>query len=410
MIEFPRTFDAGSEPVVRLAGLGNAGIGIVDRIAMRGGTPLETLAINSDDQSLQASVASVKITLGPLATHGLGAGGDPEMGLEAARESRGDIEKALQGTDLLMIVAGLGGGTGSGALPMIAEAAKNSGTTVVALVAMPFGFEGRRRSQQADESLQRISSHADAVVRFDNDRMAGLTAPRAGVGETFAVCDGILFKAALSLLRLASPGGPVPVGLPGLLATLRAGDGACLFGSGDAEGANRSHDALEQALRSPLLDRGRLLNEAGGVLVHISGPGDMTFAEVATVMSEISKHIAADATLHFGVSTTDDPAESFTVGIVGRCGSPRKASPPATRAEPAPPAPREAPREAVPEPPQPAPPKAATPAKKTGTQREEQPFLPFDQVKRGRFEKVEPTMFEGEDLDVPTFLRKQLKK
>lgn len=407
MIEFPRNMDAGSEPVVRLAGLGNAGVGIVDRIAMRGGGAFETLAINSDDQSLKGSVASTRIALGPLATHGLGAGGDPEMGLEAARESRTEIENALRGTGLLMVVAGLGGGTGSGAFPMIAESAKRAGATVVALVAMPFGFEGRRRSQQAVEALERLAAHADAVVRFDNDRMSTLAAPQAGVEETFAVCDGILFKAALALLRLATPRGPVPVGLPGLLATLRGGDGACLFGSGDAEGANRSHDALEQALRSPLLERGRLLNEAGGVLVHISGPVDMTFSEVVAVMGGVSKHIAGQATLHFGVSTSDDPSESFTVGIVGRCGKPRTARP----EKPAPPE-AAAPTPGEPEPPavEPPTPKPAPPARKAGPQREEQPFLPFDQVKRGRFEKVEPTMFDGEDLDVPTFLRMKHKK
>jgi len=433
MITYPRFLDRSQTPVVRLVGLGNAGVHLADRVSMSRSLDIETVAINSDQQSLTSSVASTKISLGPLTTRGLGAGGDPEIGLDAAKESLADIEAAVDGADIVFLCGGLGGGTASGAGSCVAEAAKKSGALLIAILTSPFGFEGRRRSMQAALALQEISSHADAVIHFENDRMAELSAPRPGVAETFSACDQILAGCVEAVVRLISAPGPMGVGLPDLLSVLQCGDGASLFGTACERGDNRAHEALEGALASPLLDRGRLLDDAAGLLVHISGPPSLSFAEVGAVMQQISRHVSESAILHLGVSTLPEADAPVTVALIAKCGKarslpaapvkpPARPAPPAVppaAGEPAPslladdPAPAAPAQPTPPRPPVPAAPrtpKAPPPETKPAAPKVKQETLQFEPVARGRFEKIEPTIVEGEDLDVPTFLRLSGKK
>jgi len=438
MIPFPKYLDRSQNPVVRLVGLGNAGVNLADRITMAGGPGLETVAINSDQQSLSSSVSPVKVSLGPLTTRGLGAGGDPEIGLDAAKESLQEIEEALAGSDIVFLCAGLGGGTASGAGGTVAEIVKQSGALLVAIVTSPFGFEGRRRTSQAATAFQEISAHADAVIHFENDRMAELTAPKSGVSETFAACDELLCGCVAAVARLISAPGPLGVGLPDLLSVLNGGRGGCLFGTGAATGDNRAHEALERALKSPLLDRGRLLDDAASVLVHLSGPPSLSFAEVGAVMQEIARQASEGSMLHLGVSTLPDKNAPLVVTILAKAGaSPSVSAQPVVRQRRAPvperpPKPEPAPVEKEPDlapapelvadeeptpepvpvrqspPPRPAAPqpsKQSAPAAKPASPKIKQETLQFEPVARGRFEKIEPTIVEGEDLDVPTFLR-----
>ena len=440
MISFPKYLDRSQTPVVRLVGLGNAGVNLADRITMAGGLGLETVAINSDQLSLTSSVAPVKVSLGPLTTRGLGAGGDPEIGLDAAKESFQEIEDALAGADIIFLCAGLGGGTASGAGGTVAAVAKQSGALLVAIVTSPFGFEGRRRASQAATAFQEISAHADAVIHFENDRMAELSAPKSGVAETFAACDELLGGCIAAVARLISAPGPLGVGLPDLLSVLNGGDGGCLFGTGASAGDNRAHEALERALKSPLLDRGRLLDDAASVLVHLSGPPSLSFAEVGAIMQEIARQASEGSMLHLGVSTLPDKNAPVVVTILAKAGAvtvpaaapvvrPRRAPSPERppKPEPAPveqelpsapeppvaekPEPEPAPVRPAP-PPRPVPPQPSkqspSPAPKPAASKIKQETLQFEPVARGRFEKIEPTIVEGEDLDVPTFLR--LKK
>ena len=442
MISFPKYLDRSQTPVVRLVGLGNAGVNLADRITMAGGLGLETVAINSDQLSLTSSVAPVKVSLGPLTTRGLGAGGDPEIGLDAAKESFQEIEDALAGADIIFLCAGLGGGTASGAGGTVAAVAKQSGALLVAIVTSPFGFEGRRRASQAATAFQEISAHADAVIHFENDRMAELSAPKSGVAETFAACDELLGGCIAAVARLISAPGPLGVGLPDLLSVLNGGNGGCLFGTGASAGDNRAHEALERALKSPLLDRGRLLDDAASVLVHLSGPPSLSFAEVGAIMQEIARQASEGSMLHLGVSTLPDKNAPVVVTILAKAGAvtvpaaapvvrPRRAPSPERppKPEPAPveqelpsapepttaekPEPELEPAPVRPAPPQrPVPPQPSkqspSPAPKPAASKIKQETLQFEPVARGRFEKIEPTIVEGEDLDVPTFLR--LKK
>lgn len=439
MISFPKYLDRSQNPVVRLVGLGNAGVNLADRITMSGVPGLETVAINSDQQSLSSSVSPVKVSLGPLSTRGLGAGGDPEIGLDAAKESLQEIEEALRGSDIIFLCAGLGGGTASGAGRLVAEVAKQSGALLIAIVTSPFGFEGRRRANQAATAFQEICAHADAMIHFENDRMAELTAPKSGVAETFAACDELLCGCVAAIAQLISAPGPLGIGLPDLLAVLNDGKGGCLFGTSAASGDNRAHEALEKALKSPLLDRGRLLDDAASVLVHLSGPPSLSFAEVGAIMQEIARQASEGSMLHLGVSTVPDHHAPVVVTILAKAGAPPAvAATPSSRPRRAPlperpPAPepvepeRDLPTAAelisseektldpVPEPVRQTPPPRSTiqqpskptsaPPTKSGPSKIKQETLQFEPVARGRFEKIEPTIVEGEDLDVPTFLR-----
>ena len=442
MITYPKYLDRSETPVVRLIGLGNAGVNLADRIRMNHRLDIETVAINSDQQSLSSSVASTKISLGPLTTRGLGAGGDPEIGLDAARESLSDIEAAVGGADIIFLCAGLGGGTASGACGLVVEAVKKAGALLIAIVTSPFGFEGRRRTAQAAVALQEIGAHADAVIHFENDRMAELSAPRSGVAETFAGCDELLGGCVEAVVRLVSAPGPLGVGLPDLLAILHGGDGNCLFGTASAMGENRAHEALEDALKSPLLDHGRLLEDAASVLVHISGPPSLSFAEVGVVMQEISRKASEHALLHLGISTIQDTDTPMIVSVIAKCGearpsrAPMPTPRPAQKATPKPQPAEETPfsQEPLLEPDpllEPEPPSAPAPVRvapavratpptpaarppptesKPAAAKVKQETLQFEPVARGRFEKIEPTIVEGEDLDVPTFLRLKVKK
>ena len=425
MITFLKYLDRTNKPVVRLVGLGNAGVNLADRITMGTGLPLDVVAINSDMQSLSSSVAPVKVALGPLTTRGLGAGGDPEIGYDAAKESVTEIEDALAGADIVFLCAGLGGGTASGAAGMVAKLIKQTGALLIAVVTSPFAFEGRRRSTQAALAFREIEAQADAVVHFENDRMAELSAPRAGISETFAACDELLGGCVGALVRLIASPGPLSVGLPDLLSVLNSSKGPCLFGTGGSKSENRAHEALEAALKSPLLDRGTLLDEVGSMLVHISGPPGLSFAEVGAIMQEVSRQASESTLLHLGVSTSADPASPVVVTLIGKCGTAR----PATAmpisagrqerfAKPMPEASEEviqqeefiatpvasAQRPSAPES-SPTLQRPFKPTPKPATTKVKQETLQFEPVARGRFEKIEPTIVEGEDLDVPTFLR-----
>jgi cell division protein FtsZ len=407
MITYPRRIEPGKNPVLRLVGVGNAGVNIADRIAMRAAIPLETVAANSDQQSVSASVASSKVAIGPMATHGLGAGGDPETALEAAKESQQDLKNCVAGADVVFLCAGLGGGTGSATIPHLAQFARSNGALVAAVVTSPFQFEGRRRAAQAQRALAEIGNCTDALVHFENDRMCELNAAGADAANAFGACDEILFQAVCALAKLVANSGPVPVPLADLLAVLR-GPGHCLFACGEASGANRAHEALEAALRSPLMDRGRSLQETGRLLVHVSGPASMGFAEVTAVMNGISKHTSPEAILNLGVGTSSDGSDSLVVTIIGRAGSLEKPAAPALAAfEPPQRAVQPA---AIPPPPVSEPETETHPVAAVPKQKVQQDFLPLEPMARGRFDKIEPTIVEGEDLDVPTFLRMRLKK
>jgi len=453
---------------IKIVSVGGAGLNALDRIVLDGLEGAEVLAVNTDVQSLASSVAAHKVQLGRTVTRGLGAGGDPELGYQAAFESTEEIREALTGARMIFICAGLGGGTGSGAAPYVAHLAREAGALILAFATLPFVFEGRRRNAQAREALGRLNEIANAVVCFENDQMGDMVAPHAGIHQAFSKADTTISQSIRSIVNLIQRPGLIRIGFDDLLSALRSRNGRCLFGFGESDSDNRAHDALAQALKSPLMDRGRTLAEAARVLVQVAGGPVMTLSEVEIVMHELGRHVNEDTQILFGTAVDGRLGDRLSVTIISSFTADEslpQIQPPLSSAPPMPPVweqPREAPPkiEVEPEPPPiedfqpaettpieepglaevettPAPsvvepatnafevldtsePPVTTSRRKPAPAREEkvsteksmqakQEVLQFEPVNRGRFEKSEPTIVEGEDLDVPTYLRKKIK-
>jgi len=432
-------------PVIRILGIGGAGGNAIDRLVIDGIEGAAVIALNTDVQALNGCMAPQKIHLGKSATRGLGAGGDPEIGYEAAEEASDEIKAAVEGADIVFLCTGLGGGTGSGAAPLIAHMARNAGAVVVAFATMPFTFEGKRRRTQAAESLAQLEHQADLVVCFENDRL-GETAPHnAGVQDAFVAADQILGHSINAIAAIIRRGGIIPTGLDELAAALRGQHPRCLFGYGESEGANRAHEALARALKSPLMDKGKMLAGCHSVVIHIAGGPDLTVQEVTSLMEEFNKHVGDDTRIDFGVGTDARLGRRLCVTIIssasaavaGTAPAPAPRSAPRRTVTPAAPARTAAPatpaaaqaaetesdENAGPEPePEPEAPVKAAPAPLAQTYRkattekaaaakkeEKAEQMTLEPANRGRFEKSEPTIVDGQDLDVPTFLRKNLK-
>jgi cell division protein FtsZ len=499
MIEFTHkqqlATQAAEQVPIKVVGLGGAGLNVIDRIVLDGAVPgADLLVMNTDVQSLTSSVASQKVQIGRGVTRGLGAGGDPEIGYGAAAEAQEEIRTALDGANLVFLCVGLGGGTGSGAAPLVTSLAKENGSLVVVIATMPFTFEGKRRGSQAAEALALLQSTADAVICFDNDVMGEAVSPKAGIHQAFAAADETISQCVRAIAGLFTQPGILHIGFDDLCAALRpgtSGAGRCLFGFGMAEGDNRAHDAMARALRNPLMDRGRMLDESHNLLVNVAGGPDMTLNEVQTLMGALGKHTGEETQILFGACVDPAMTGRISVTVISSTAMaipsgaavpdfvPRIVPAPAHAPVPAPvvhaapePAGEPAPAAAIPErfepeiesapepepelvtasansapdggqgslidvaphserpapevapvrvpraprqpriltaatDPQPARPAAAAAA---ATRREErQETLQFEPVTRGRFEKSEPTIVDGQDLDVPTFLRRNLK-
>src|SRR5215472_13659306 len=454
---------------IKIVSVGGAGLNALDRIVLDGLERADVVAINTDVHSLTSSVATRKVQLGRNVSRGLGAGGDPDVGYQAALESADEIRDALTDSRVIFICAGLGGGTGSGASPYVAQAAREAGALVIAFVTLPFGFEGKRRNVQAREALARLSEFAHAVVCFENDRMGDLTPPQAGIHQAFAMADMTISQSVRSIVNLIQRAGLIRIGFDDLLAALRTRNSRCLFAYGESDSDNRAHDALTHALKNPLMDRGRMLADATNVLVQVAGGPGMTLSEVEILMQELGRHVSEQTQILFGAAVDGRLGDRLSVTIISSLAPEEdlisqslelktfstSAPPPAQEeyhhptpqihiepayAEATPGRPEQAAIETAPleesisfeepvtaeatsapafAPIEPAP-LISTPQKKTAAHKEEkgpaeksapakQEVLQFEPVTRGRFEKSEPTIVEGEDLDVPTYLRKNIK-
>jgi cell division protein FtsZ len=455
---------------IRIVGVGGAGANALDRIVLDGMEQGELIAINTDVQSLASSVATTKVQIGRAVTRGLGAGGDPELGFNAARESADELREALQGARMVFICAGLGGGTGSGAAPYIAQLVHESGALVLAFATLPFAFEGKRRGRQAIEALQELHRVADAVVCFENNRLGDIVLPKAGIHQAFAVADNTISQSVRAIVNIVRRPGLIQIGFDELLSALRNQNSRCLFGFGESDSDNRAHEALAIALKNPLMNRGKMLSEAQAILVQIAGGPGMTLTEVEIVMQELNRHVEDHTQILFGTSVDGKLGNRMSVTIISSLAAdgsspaepaitrketvgPEAGFPPAPppsavpagyvtvtsneivselspddslidlpeeevappvveKVAPSPPSKERKPvarREPQP-PPLPEPPGVKpAPAKKEKYVQARQEVMQFEPVTRGRFEKSEPTIVEGQDLDVPTFLRKNVR-
>ncbi|MEN3940116.1 cell division protein FtsZ [Prosthecobacter sp. SYSU 5D2] len=324
MVEYDRHSqrEAPDKPALRtcIVGIGGAGSNVLDRITLDRTVEAQLVCMHTDIRVLGHAMAPTKIQLGAELMRGVGAGGDPDLGREAAMFSREEIRNAIDGHDIVFICAGLGGGTGSGAAPVIAEIAKASNAMVFVTATMPFSFEGRRRLTQAEDALQQLQKRADALILFENNRMGELILPKDGIQKAFAQADQLIAQSLRAVSTIVSMPGLVKLGLDDLTSALSTSNGRCLFGFGEARGQNRGAEALKRALKSPLIDQGRLLHQTKTLLVHIAGGETLTLMEVDAVMKQLGRHVPDHTHILFGVAVDAKLGDSISVTLISSLG------------------------------------------------------------------------------------------
>jgi cell division protein FtsZ len=284
--------------VIKVVGVGGGGSNAVNRMISTGVAGVEFLAANTDCQALHGSRAQLKIQLGAKLTKGLGAGANPEVGRSAALEDTETVIEALTGSDMVFVTTGLGGGTGTGATPIIASLARELGALVVAVVTKPFAFEGRRRRMQAEEGLASLRQVVDTVITIPNDKLLHSVEKGTPLAEAFLMADDILRQAVQGISDLITVPGEINLDFADVKTTM-SGMGMALMGTGIAEGANRAVEAAQRAISSPLLEDASI-HGARGVLINITGGEDMTLHEVSEAANIIQEAADADANIIFG--------------------------------------------------------------------------------------------------------------
>ncbi|HQO38866.1 MAG TPA: cell division protein FtsZ [Spirochaetota bacterium] len=297
--------------IIKVIGVGGAGTNAVNRMIATGMQGVEFIVANTDAQQLGDSLAQEKIQLGAKLTRGLGAGANPEVGREAANEDRDKITKALKGADMVFITSGMGGGTGTGAAPVVAEIAKEEGALVVGVVTKPFKVEGKRRQTQAEEGIRNLKEHVDTLITIPNDLLLKIIDRKTPIEDAFKLADDILRQGVQGIADLIMVTGLVNVDFADVRTVMKE-TGDALMGVGIGTGENKAIEATHMAIKSPLLEE-TSIEGAKAVLINIAGGNDLSLHEVHEVTSEITRQVDPDANIIFG--TTVDPALDERVRI-----------------------------------------------------------------------------------------------
>ncbi len=402
------SFSAPAAPVVscKVVGVGGAGLKLLEASARGDGGLLEFVAMHTDAQALMQSSAPRKLQLGREAAKGLGTGGNPALGESAAREQAAEICSECEGAQIVIVCAGLGGGTGSGAAPVVAQEARKAGAIVLGVATLPFAGEGGKRREQAEASLARLGRSCSAVLCFENDRMGEVSHPGAPLEEAFVAASATLSAAVHAILRIVGLPSLLRVGLDEIVQLFRAAEARCQFGHGAASGPDRAESAVEQVLRSPLLEGGKMLSRPGNVLVHITGDRSLRLEEMQTVLREIARHVDPASQVFLGVATDPRATDEVGVTVMASTHVGSGAIPGEDVFEEMPAAEPAGDETEAGE--KPAKPSGKRPAKRapSGQTQEE---LPLDQAMRGRFKDLDPTMVDGQDLDIPAYIRMRLR-
>ena len=416
---------------IKVLGVGGAGCNAVQSVAQSGMEGMEYFALNTDAQSLEGSSTPNKFVLGARRTRGLGTGGDPEMGRVAAEDDRGELRAFCADTDIIFILAGLGGGTGTGASPVIAQIAKESGALVLAVVTLPFDFEGGRRQRQAQLGLQRLKAEADAVICLPNEKLFKLIDEKTSVLEGFKISNRLVAQGVHGVWRLLTTAGLINVDFSDLCSVTRGRHAESSFAAAEASGETRIEQVMERLMTHPLLDGGLVLNESDAVLVSLVGGPDLSMSEVNRLMAQINRQ-CENAHMIFGAAIDPTFANRILVTLIASHHQSENSRPMA-----------QLPMEVTPRQLAPATSETSVSASEfldhTATERSTSRFvgpapamseegkaqmyqrqgsrtrkknarlqreLPLEIVSKGRFEKSEPTVMNGEDLDVPTYIRR----
>ncbi|MFP4132690.1 MAG: cell division protein FtsZ [Halothece sp.] len=309
---------------IKVIGVGGGGCNAVNRMIASDVTGVEFWAINTDAQALSRATAPNRLQVGEKLTRGLGAGGNPSIGQKAAEESRDEIANALEDTDLAFITAGMGGGTGTGAAPIVAEVAKEMGCLTVGVVTRPFTFEGRRRTTQSEEGISALQTRVDTLIVIPNNKLLSVIDEQTPVQEAFRVADDILRQGVQGISDIITIPGLVNVDFADVRAVM-ADAGSALMGIGTASGKSRAAEAANQAISSPLLESS--IQGAKGVVFNITGGSDLTLHEVNTAAETIYEGVDSEANIIFGAVIDDEKMEGeirITVIATGFSGDDKK--------------------------------------------------------------------------------------
>jgi len=286
-----------SNTKIKVVGVGGSGGNAISRMMKCRIKGVELIAINADAQDLQRARAHKKVRIGKVLTRGLGTGMNPEIGREAAKEQKEEIEEVLRGADMVFVTCGLGGGCGSGASPVVAEIAKKSGALTLAVVTMPFSFEGVQREEIAKESRRLLKGKVDTLITVSNNKLLSILEPKTTVLNAFWVCDEILRQAVQGISDLIVLPGIINIDFADVKAIMK-NSGTALFGIGRARGPERAIEAARRALSSPLLDIS--CKGAKGVLFNVSGGKDISLTEVNEIAKSITREVSSEAKVIFG--------------------------------------------------------------------------------------------------------------
>ena len=305
-IEVIETKTASSGAKIKAIGVGGGGGNMINHMINEGMHNIDLIVANTDAQALQASVAPFKMQLGINATRGLGAGMVPDKGREAALESFEDIKSLLEGSDIVFISAGLGGGTGTGAAPIITQAAKEIGALTVSIVTSPFKFEGRKRTKLAKEGLEELKRESDCIIVVPNEKLLAVVEKNLGIKESFKLVDDILSQAVGGISNVILSHGENDINLDFAdVKTIMGHRGLALMGVGYSAGTNAAYDAAKAAIESPLLDN-ISIDGAMGVLVHFDIHPDYPILEISQAMNIVEENADEDANVIFGTTTNPD--------------------------------------------------------------------------------------------------------
>jgi cell division protein FtsZ len=299
--------------VIKVVGVGGGGTNAVNRMVDAGLTGVEFVAVNTDAQALMMCDADVKIHIGSQATRGLGAGADPAVGKAAAQESRDELKEALKGADMVFVTAGEGGGTGTGAAPIVAELARELLALTVGVVTKPFVFEGRKRTQQADQGIENLRDRVDTLIVIENDRLLQVVEKRTSVTEAFRMADDILRQGVQGITDLITVPGLVNLDFADVRTIMRDA-GSALMGIGTASGENRATEAARGAVSSPLLETS--IEGATGILLNITGGPEIGLFEVNEAAEVVTGAADANANVIFGAVIDDSMGDDVRVTVI----------------------------------------------------------------------------------------------
>lgn len=298
---------------IKVVGVGGGGCNAVNRMIDEGLQGIEFIAINTDAQALLKSKAQQRVRIGDKATRGLGAGGDPKIGKAAAEESAEDLYEVLKGSDMVFVTAGMGGGTGTGAAPVVAQIAKEIGALTIGVVTRPFSFEGSHRARSADEGALALKDHADTLIVIPNDRLLQIVTKNVGLNDAFRLADDVLRQGIQGISELIT--------IPGLInldfadvRTIMSEGGAALMAVGQASGEDRARLAAEQAISSQLLDV--TINGARGILFNVTGGPNLSLFEVNQAAAIIKETASSDVNLIFGAVVDETMGDNIRITVI----------------------------------------------------------------------------------------------